>query len=73
VDNARLNSKIKKEKHKFPICVLTSSEIKNIQPRTIKNNTFTIMDYYNIEDCVNSLERLRNYQLSDILGKYKLF
>ncbi len=28
---------------------------------------------YNIEDACSFLEQLRAYQLSDILGKYKLF
>jgi len=30
-------------------------------------------DWRNIEDCCNSLERLRAFQLGEILGKYKLF
>jgi len=30
-------------------------------------------DWQNIEDCCNSLERLRAFQLSEIFGKYKLF
>lgn len=34
---------------------------------------YSSSDYYKINDCVCSLTRLRNYQLADILGKYKLF
>ena len=34
---------------------------------------YTLEDYYAIGDVVCSLERLRNYQLADILGKYKIF
>lgn len=33
----------------------------------------TLDEYYTITDAVSSLERLRNYQLADILGKYKIF
>jgi hypothetical protein len=33
----------------------------------------TDFDIYSINDCYNSLERLRAFQLGDIFGKYKLF
>jgi hypothetical protein len=30
-------------------------------------------EYYTIEDAINSLERLRQYQWQDFLGRYKIF
>jgi len=70
VDNARLNSNIKNDRHKFPICALSIEDVKKAKLNIVKEE---ITDWMTIEDTVNSLERLRNYQLSDILGKYKLF
>ena len=42
------------------------------------SNEQILSDYYAIEDVTNSLERLRSYQLNDIMSrrnisKYKLF
>jgi hypothetical protein len=33
----------------------------------------TLGEYYAIIDCTCSLARVRTYQLTDVLGKYKVF
>lgn len=40
---------------------------------TVVAQTYSIADYYNTGDTSSFLEQLRAYQLSDILGKYKVF
>ncbi len=57
----------------FPICNMTLKDVLEAPVRVFIFKELTLEDYYKIEDSCNSLERLRNYQLSDILGKYKLF
>ncbi len=42
-------------------------------PRKQTNIEYTLEDYYNTGDTSSFLEQLRAYQLSEILGKYKLF
>lgn len=41
--------------------------------RNNKKQIIKILNPYNIKDACSFLEQLRAYQLSDILGKYKLF
>ena len=43
------------------------------QSPTIPKDKHSLEDYYSIGDTCCQLTRLRSYQLSDILGKYKLF
>ena len=63
-------------KYSFPICTLTPVEvirIINSIPKTPVYKELTLEDYYAIEDSTNSLERLRQYQWRDFLGRYKIF
>ena len=57
----------------FPVCTMTPEEVKNSKVRIIKYSEMTMEDYYSINDSVNSLERLRQYQWRDFLGRYKIF
>ena len=58
----------------FPICAMTPEEVKNAPVVIVERTVVTSLDeYYEINDVVSSLERLRAYQLWDIFGKYKLF
>ena len=43
---------------------ITINEFKKIE---------TMNDYYKIDDSYSSLDRIRFYQLSELLGKYKIF
>lgn len=61
------------KKRYFPICTLTPEEVKNSKVREIKCPPMTLEDYYKIEDVINSLERLREYQMRDFLGRWKIF
>ena len=45
----------------------------NNQNSSKPSKEYSLEDYYGIEDACSFLEQLRAYQLSDILGKYKLF
>jgi len=62
-----------KPKRAFPICTLTQEQVKNNKLVFAPYKEMTLEDYYNIEDSVNSLERLRQYQWRDFLGRYKIF
>jgi len=62
-----------KSNFKFPICTLTVDEVKNYKPRLVIKRQITMEEYYTIEDAINSLERLRQYQWQDFLGRYKIF
>ena len=58
----------------FPVCNMTPEEVRNAP--VVKRERVvitTLEEYYEIQDVVSSLERLRAYQLWDIFGKYKLF
>jgi len=57
----------------FPISTMTVKEVRNAKVRKVKHKIMTLEDYYNIEDSICQLTRLRAYQLADIFGKYKLF
>ena len=60
--------------YKFPMCNMTPEEVrkaKRVIPKRVEMTT--LKEYYEIQDVVSSLERLRAYQLWDILGKYKIF
>ena len=53
-------------------------KLKSAKEGHVQSSDYTLADYYAIEDSVNSLERLRTYQLNDIMSrmgisKYKLF
>jgi len=51
-------------------------ELSLISRQTSKKKSDEVMsleDYYRIEDTTNSLERLRQYQWRDFLGRYKIF
>ena len=58
----------------FPVCSMTPEEVRNA-PIVKRERVVitTLEEYYEIQDVVSSLERLRAYQLWDIFGKYKLF
>lgn len=43
------------------------------QSLVVPEDQYSLQDYYSIGDTCCQLTRLRAYQLSDILGKYKLF
>ena len=57
----------------FPISTLTVKEVREAKVKKVVVKVMTLEDYYNIEDTVCQLTRLRSYQLADVLGKYKLF
>ena len=53
---------------------MTPEEVRNAPIVSRERVVVTsLKEYYEIQDVVSSLERLRAYQLWDILGKYKLF
>ncbi len=58
---------------KFPISTLTVEEVRNSKVNIKEYVELTLEEYYKIEDSVNSLERLRQYQMRDFLGRYKIF
>lgn len=63
-------------KHAFPVCTLTPEEVLEIinsTPISPVYKELTMEEYYLIEDVTNSLERLRQYQWRDFLGRYKIF
>ncbi len=55
---------------KFPIATKESMSIK---VNRSKRNEYTIETIYSMEDSPSLLESIRSYQLSMILGKYKIF
>lgn len=57
----------------FPICTMSPDEVRNSPVVTREYAELTMEDYYKIEDSVSSLERLRQYQWRDFLGRYKIF
>ena len=62
-----------KSNFKFPICKMTAEEVQSSPVVTKEYAELTMEDYYNIGDSVSSLERLRQYQWRDFLGRYKIF
>ena len=64
-----LNSKWER----FPVCNLTLEQVQNSQRKFIVSKEMTLEDYYQIEDSTDSLSRLREYQMRDFLGRYKIF
>ena len=53
---------------------MTVEEVRNAPlKKTTTIVITTLEEYYEVQDVYSSLERLRAYQLWDILGKYKLF
>jgi len=53
-------------------------EVLKLQVPKASLNTHTLEDYYKIEDTISFLEKLRTYQINDIMSrrgtsKYKLF
>ena len=57
----------------FPVCIMTVDEVRKAKVPKKEYKEMTLEEYYQIEDSVCQLTRLRSYQLSDIFGKYKLF
>lgn len=43
------------------------------KPKPIQKEVVTMETYYNTSDSISLLDYIRAYQLSTILGKYKLF
>jgi len=52
---------------------MTAEEVQSSPVVTKEYAELTMEDYYNIGDSVSSLERLRQYQWRDFLGRYKIF
>jgi len=64
---------VKQDSNEFPVCSMSSEEVKNSRIRVIVRKKLTMEEYYAIEDAISSLARLRQYQWQDFIGKYKIF
>jgi len=62
-----------KKNFKFPICYLTIEEIKTNNFKSTKRQDYYLLEYHKIQDNFSSLEKLRQYQLQHLLGRYKVF
>ena len=59
--------------NEFPVCNMTQEAVRNSPVVTREYAELTMEEYYAIGDSVSSLERLRQYQWRDFLGRYKIF